>query len=94
MVYRLALVAHDNMKDDIVDWAVSNRKLLSEYDLIGTGATGRVVAEATDLDVELLASGPLGGDQQVGAKISEQERRLPDHAEYVHRQPPSLGSQV
>ena len=86
MVYRLALVAHDNMKDDIVDWAVSNREPLSEYDLIGTGTTGRVAAEATGLDVELLASRPLGGDQQVGAKTSKQEIDI--------REIPSLGSQV
>ena len=70
---KMALVAHDNMKDDILDWAVFNRDRLARYELIGTGTTGRLVADATGLPVELLASGPLGGDQQVGAKISEQE---------------------
>lgn len=73
MTYRLALVAHDNMKDDILDWVQSNVDRLRQYHLIATGTTGRVVAEATGLEIELLASGPLGGDQQVGAKISQQE---------------------
>lgn len=70
---RIALVAHDNMKDDLVDWARHNRKKLSRHQLYATGTTGRVLEERADLEIRRLQSGPLGGDQQVGAKISEGE---------------------
>ncbi len=67
----IALVAHDNMKDELLQWAQQHREALSQHTLIGTGTTGRMVAEQTGLSVERLRSGPLGGDQQIGARISE-----------------------
>jgi methylglyoxal synthase len=67
----IALVAHDNMKDELLGWALAHRDALSRHVLIGTGTTGGMVAEATGLAVERLRSGPLGGDQQIGARISE-----------------------
>jgi methylglyoxal synthase len=67
----IALVAHDNMKDELLQWVEEHRDELAQHTLIGTGTTGRLVQERTGLDVERLRSGPLGGDQQIGARISE-----------------------
>lgn len=66
-----ALVAHDNMKSTIVEWARDNLQTLSSAKLIATSTTGGLIAETTDLQVERLLSGPLGGDQQIGALIAE-----------------------
>ena len=68
---RIALVAHDNMKDEMLEWAAHHRTELSDRILVGTGTTGRLVQEHTGLEVERLRSGPLGGDQQMGARIAE-----------------------
>jgi methylglyoxal synthase len=68
---RIALVAHDHRKEDLIEWALFNRELLSQHDLYGTGGTGKAIHEAVDLDVKTLFSGPLGGDQQIGALIVE-----------------------
>jgi methylglyoxal synthase len=68
---RIALVAHDNKKPDLLDWARYNREVLAAHDLVATGTTGRLLAEHLDLDVTRLRSGPLGGDQQLGALITE-----------------------
>ncbi len=68
---KIALVAHDNMKDDLLEWAKYNRKLLSHHKLFATGTTGRVLEKEVGLKIKKLQSGPLGGDQQVGAKIAE-----------------------
>jgi methylglyoxal synthase len=68
---RIALVAHDNMKDEMLEWAAHHRTELSNHILVGTGTTGRLVQEHTGLEVEPLRSGPLGGDQQMGARIAE-----------------------
>ena len=68
---RVALVAHDHQKADLIEWARYNREALALHHLVATGTTGRLVAEALDLDVERLRSGPLGGDQQLGARIAE-----------------------
>jgi len=68
---RIALIAHDNRKADLLAWARFNRGTLSKHDLYGTGTTGGLIAEDLDLPVHLFLSGPLGGDQQVGAAIAE-----------------------
>jgi methylglyoxal synthase len=67
----IALVAHDNMKDELLEWVGKHREELSRHTLIGTGTTGGLVHEKIGLPVERLRSGPLGGDQQIGARISE-----------------------
>lgn len=69
----IALIAHDNKKSDIVNWALKNKITLEKYELCGTGTTARLVAEATDLPVKRYLSGPLGGDQQIGAKVAEKK---------------------
>ena len=68
---RIALVAHDNKKRDLLEWAKYNRGLLADHELFATGTTGRLVEEQLKVPVVKLQSGPLGGDQQVGAKIAE-----------------------
>ena len=67
----IALIAHDNKKHDMVNWALANKEVLSEYKLCGTGTTAGLVAEATGLTVKRYLSGPLGGDLQIGAKAAE-----------------------
>jgi methylglyoxal synthase len=67
----IGLVAHDNKKRDLIDWAQYNAPLLVRHDLVATGTTGRLLEEALDVDVRKLQSGPLGGDQQIGALIAE-----------------------
>jgi methylglyoxal synthase len=71
---RIALIAHDACKEDLVAWAAFNRETLSRCELVATGTTGALIASATGLEIELLLSGPLGGDAQVGAMLAE--RRL------------------
>ena len=68
---RIALIAHDNMKKEIIDWCQKNREILSRHFLCGTGTTARMIADRTGLPVYGYNSGPLGGDQQVGAQIVE-----------------------
>ena len=68
---RIALVAHDNKKQDLLEWARFNRDLLSQHELLATGTTGILLEEALRTPVVKLQSGPLGGDQQIGAKIAE-----------------------
>jgi methylglyoxal synthase len=68
---KIALVAHDNKKRDLLEWAKYNRILLANHELYATGTTGRMVEEQLRIPVTKLQSGPLGGDQQVGAKIAE-----------------------
>ena len=67
----IALVAHDNKKRDLLEWARYNRDLLARHDLFATGTTGTLLEESLRTPVVKLQSGPLGGDQQVGAKIAE-----------------------
>ncbi len=67
----IALIAHDNKKAEIVNWSLKNKTTLEKYDLCGTGTTARLIAEATDLTVKRYLSGPMGGDQQIGAKVAE-----------------------
>lgn len=68
---RIALVAHDNKKQGLLEWARYNRELLMEHHLYATGATGRLLSETLQAPVICLQSGPLGGDQQIGALITE-----------------------
>jgi len=68
---RVALVAHDNRKSDLLDWARFNRGTLAMHDLFATGTTGAVLSAELDLSVTRFLSGPLGGDQQIGAAIVE-----------------------
>lgn len=68
---RIALVAHDNKKDDLLEWARFNQKLLARHELFATGTTGKVLSDGLGLKITRLESGPLGGDLQIGARISE-----------------------
>ena len=68
---RIALIAHDNRKADLLAWARFNRGTLSKHELLATGTTGGLVSEELGLPVARFLSGPLGGDQQVGAAIAE-----------------------
>lgn len=69
----VALVAHDNMKAELIAWAKYNRDQLAGTDLVATGTTGQLIEEALDLPVQRVLSGPLGGDQQIGALIAERK---------------------
>lgn len=70
---RIALVAHDNKKQELLDWAKFNRELLANHKLYATGTTGTLLERELNIDVIKLQSGPLGGDQQIGAKIVDGE---------------------
>jgi methylglyoxal synthase len=66
----IALVAHDNRKADLLEWARFNRESLAGHELHATGTTGKLVSDTLGLEVRRLLSGPLGGDQQIGALIA------------------------
>lgn len=69
----IALVAHDNRKDDLLKWALYNREALAKHNLLATGTTGRILEEQLNIPVKRVLSGPLGGDQQIGAMIAQGE---------------------
>lgn len=68
---RIALIAHDNKKAALLEWAKFNRELLRRHRLCATGTTGQILARELALEVTRFASGPLGGDQQIGSKVVE-----------------------
>ena len=68
---RIALVAHDHKKADLLDWCRAHHDFLATCELVATGTTGQMVGEALGLVVERLRSGPLGGDLEIGAQIAE-----------------------
>lgn len=67
---RIALIAHDHRKQDLLEWARFNRGSLAEHELFGTGTTGQMIGDELGLEITRLLSGPLGGDQQIGAMIA------------------------
>ncbi len=67
----IALIAHDNKKADLIDWCETHKEVLKNHFLCGTGTTARMITDKTGLPVKGYNSGPLGGDQQIGAKIVE-----------------------
>lgn len=67
----IALIAHDNMKSALIEWCEENKEILAGHFLCGTGTTARMITDRTGLPVKGYNSGPLGGDQQIGAKIVE-----------------------
>ena len=68
---RIALIAHDAKKEELIRWCEDNKEILSQHELCGTGTTARMITDRTNLQVKGYNSGPLGGDQQIGAKIVE-----------------------
>jgi methylglyoxal synthase len=68
---RIALIAHDGKKKELLNWAMDNKESLEKHELCGTGTTGGLIAENCGLNVKRYKSGPLGGDQQIGALISD-----------------------
>jgi methylglyoxal synthase len=70
---RIALIAHDNQKRDLLEWAAYNRDLLIQHELYATGTTGQLLEDELGISIHKLQSGPLGGDQQIGAKITQRE---------------------
>jgi methylglyoxal synthase len=67
----IALIAHDNKKKELIEWCRKNKAILEHHFLCGTGTTAKMVSEQTGLPVRGFNSGPLGGDQQIGARICE-----------------------
>jgi len=67
----IALIAHDERKQDLLEWAKYNKAILTQHNLYGTGTTGSLIARELGLKIKTFLSGPLGGDQQIGAKITE-----------------------
>ncbi len=73
---KIALIAHDEKKDELVNFAIAYESIFAEYTLYATGTTGKRIMEETDLEIIRMNSGPLGGDQQIGAMIATGELDL------------------
>lgn len=69
----IALIAHDKKKQEMVQFAIAYQQILEKHQLFATGTTGKLINEATGLEIHRLQSGPLGGDQQIGARIAHNE---------------------
>lgn len=67
---KIALIAHDKKKQDIVNFAMENKEFLAKHTLVATGTTGRLIMEKTGLNIHCFKSGPLGGDQEIGAQVA------------------------
>jgi methylglyoxal synthase len=76
IVVNIALIAHDRKKDQLVNFAIAYKHILQDAQLYATATTGHRIAEATGLNIQCVQSGPLGGDQQIGAKIAENNMDL------------------
>ncbi|WP_138417004.1 methylglyoxal synthase [Aquibacillus sediminis] len=72
----IALIAHDKKKPDMINFTVAYTEILKQHDLFATGTTGKKIQEATNMEVHRFKSGPLGGDQQIGAMIANNEMDL------------------
>ncbi len=68
---RIALVAHDNKKEELLDWAKFNKDILIHHKLFATGTTGKMLSDAVGIKIKRMLSGPVGGDQEIGAMIAE-----------------------
>lgn len=68
---KIALIAHDKKKQDIIEFTKKHKDILAKYELVATGTTGKMISEATGLEVKRYLSGPYGGDQQLGGRIAE-----------------------
>ncbi|XHH08971.1 MAG: methylglyoxal synthase [Candidatus Bathyarchaeia archaeon] len=68
---KIALIAHDHKKADLLEWTKHNASILQQHELYATGTTGAILKKELNLDITVLESGPLGGDMQIGACISE-----------------------
>lgn len=66
----IALIAHDKKKQDMIEFSIAYRHILKDHELVATGTTGKMIMEATNLTVSCFQSGPMGGDQQIGARIA------------------------
>jgi methylglyoxal synthase len=73
---KIALIAHDKKKNDMINFTIAYKDILMDHTLYATGTTGSKINKATNLSINLLQSGPLGGDQQIGALIAENELDL------------------
>lgn len=70
-IVKIALIAHDKRKEDIIEFSKKYKDVLAKYELVATGTTGTKISEATGLEVKRYLSGPYGGDQQLGGRIAE-----------------------
>jgi len=70
---RVALIAHDNKKKELIEWCIYNKNALARHQLFATGTTGQLLEKALDQSITKFRSGPLGGDQQIGARIAERK---------------------
>lgn len=73
MTMKIALIAHDRKKENLIEFTIAYQAILAQHDLYATGTTGQLISEATGLPITRYKSGPLGGDQQIGAMIANDD---------------------